>query len=313
MFDPSPLLLMAAVVLDAIFKDPHYRFHPVRLVGDLVALGEELCRRLPFSQRAQGLVLVIGVETATVLSVLLLDLAFAPLHLSWLVVLFLGYSALAGGSLWEEIERVGEAVARGDLELARAQLSLLVTRDTSNMSASEVLRASTESLAENTLDGIVSPLLFFALGGAPLAFFFKAADTLDSMVGYQTPRYAQFGWAAARLDDSLNYIPARLTAVLVACAGVVMGRSFGETMKTVKLFSRNSQSPNSGYPEAAFAGALGVRLGGGKCVYFGDEVELPPIGDGREVITTRDLFMAVNLSKITTFCALVVAIVVAII
>jgi len=310
-FHPSPLTVMAVVVLDLLLKDPHYRLHPVRLVGEIISFGEDICRKLPFSPRIQGVLLTAGVELVTVFSVLLFILLSSLLHLQWLASLFLGYSALAGGALWEEIERVGEAASRGELQSARKLLSFLVTRDTSNMDQSEVLRTAIESLAENTADGIVAPLLFFAIGGAPLAFFYKAADTLDSMVGYLTPRYAQFGWAAARLDDLLNFIPARITALLVAVAGWPLGLSPKVTLETIKRFSRSSLSPNSGYPEAAFAGALGVQLGGGRCVYFDQPVDLPPIGEGRRAVTPRDLQLAVNLSKATTFAALLLSLLIA--
>ena len=309
MFDPSPVVLMAVVVLDAVFKDPHYRLHPVRLVGDLVSMGESLCRRLPLSPKSQGVVLVVGVESAVLFSVVVLQLLFSLIHLQWLVALFLGYSALAGGALWEEARLVGEAVSSGALEEARARLSFLVTRDTSRMGAPEILKAAIESLAENTSDGIVAPLLFFALGGAPLAFIYKAADTMDSMVGYLNPQYAQFGWAAARLDDLLNFIPARLTALLVVVAGWAVGMDHRGAWRSTKSFAKCTASPNSGYPESAFAGALEVQLGGGRCVYFGQAVTLPPIGDGRDTVTPRDLFAAVELSKATTLAALLVSLV----
>ena len=303
-FHPSSLTIMTVVVLDAVFKDPHYRLHPIRIIGDLVVKGERFCRKLPFGPKIQGLFLVVGVELCTVLSVLLLLVLFSNLRLQWLVVLFLGYSALAGGALWKEIDRIGEAVAWGDLERARTMLSLLVTRDTSNMGKSEILKTAIESLAENTSDGIVAPLLFFSLGGIPLVLFYKAADILDSMIGYRTPRYIQFGWGPAKLDDLLNFAPARLTAFLVAVSGWILGMDPRKIYETIKRFSKNSPSPNSGYPEAAFAGALGVQLGGSRCFYFNESVLLLPIGRGRTLFTSKDLFLAVDLSKAVTVVAL---------
>ncbi len=311
MFSPSPLMVMSVVVLDLLLKDPHYSFHPVRLMGMLVDRSEGVCREISISPRIQGVLMVLGVEVVTVAATVLLLFLFTPIHMAWLPTLFLGYFALAGGALWQEIGLVGDAVTRGELVEARERLSFLVTRDTSNMDASEILRTAIESLAENTADAIVAPLLFFALGGVPLAFFYKAADTMDSMVGYKTPRYAQFGWAAARLDDLLNYLPARITALLVAIAGLVMGMGFLNTWNTVRRFAHNSPSPNSGYPEAAFAGALGVRLGGGRCTYFGEAVLLPPIGEGKSILTPKDLYLALDLSKAATLAAVVLAVLLA--
>jgi adenosylcobinamide-phosphate synthase len=304
----NPLILMVAALLDIVLGDPHYPFHPVKLMGKATALGERMCRSLPLSPRLQGLILVLGVQALVFgATFMLLNLA-SRIHpwVRYILETYLAYSALAGGALWREVEGVLCLVKEGNLEGAKKRLSLLVSRDTEPMEEKDILIAATETLAENTSDGIIGPLLFLAVGGVPLAMIYKAADTMDSMVGYRTPRYLQFGWAAARLDDFLNFIPARLTVLYMALASGFLGLSgMSRVIRAAYKWGPLHPSPNSGYPEGAMAGALGIRLGG-PCHYFGKPLERPWMGEG-DPPDTFALEKGLILSKATFLTALLVA------
>jgi len=306
----NPLILTAAVFLDILFGDPHYPFPPVRLMGHATTWGEKVCRRLPLPPRLQGALLVLGVQAlVTGLTLVILTLA-SRIHpwMEYALETYLAYSALAGGALWREVGGILSPVEEGNLEEAKKRLSWLVSRDTEPMKEPDILIAATETLAENTSDGIVGPLLFLALGGVPLAMLYKAADTMDSMVGYKTPQYLQFGWAAARLDDLLNLIPARLTALLMAISAWFLGFStVRRVLEAAREWAPLHPSPNSGYPEAAMVGALGIRLGG-PCFYFGQQIERPWMGEGK-IPDSASLEKGIILSKVTLLVTLFTAVV----
>ncbi|MHB1127166.1 MAG: adenosylcobinamide-phosphate synthase CbiB, partial [Bacillota bacterium] len=179
-----------------------------------------------------------------------------------LVNIWLMSTTLATRSLAGAARAVGQPLIRGDLFTAREKLAMIVGRDTAELSEGEIVRGTVETVAENTSDGVVAPLFYLFLGGAPLAMAYKAINTLDSMVGYRNERYLNFGWAGARLDDMANYLPARLTAVLLSLAAVIGPGKPARGLQTLLRDGRRHPSPNSGYPEAAVAGVLGVRLGG---------------------------------------------------
>ncbi len=189
--------------------------------------------------------------------------------------------------------------------MARQRLSRIVGRDTAQLSEREIVRATVETVSENTVDGIISPLLYAALGGAPLALAFKAVSTLDSMIGYKNEKYRELGWFSARLDDVLNFIPARLCLILVPLASLVLpfGRS-GAAFKTGMRDGRNSPSPNSGFPEACFAGSLGIQLGG-QCSYEGLLSCKPLIGDKDRELDIYDIQRAVSLMWVVSALSLI--------
>jgi len=195
--------------------------------------------------------------------------------LMWVV---LGYTTIAGRDLSDHALRVYQALEKGDLPLARVAVGCLVGRDTARLSEGEIVRATLESVSENTSDGIVAPLVYLALGGPALAMAYKAINTLDSLVGYRTDRYREFGWASARADDMANWVPARLTAVAMSVAAAIrLGRGLS-SWRICWRDAGNHPSPNSGWPEAAMAGALGVQLGGCN-VYDGVVEERARLGD----------------------------------
>jgi adenosylcobinamide-phosphate synthase len=284
-------LLILAFIVDALLGDPPWLPHPVRLIGKVIETGEQWLRPNPFSPRsdfARGLILVIGVVGSTyVFTTLLLQTLTA---LSWWigqgVAILLGSLCLARRSLKEHTHAVFQPLCIGDLDQARVMLARIVSRETRNLSEAEIVRGTLESVAENSSDGVLAPLFYLTLGGVPLALTYKAVNTLDSMLGYRTERYEYFGKAAARLDDLVNLVPARLTAL--ALGGVawlfgVFGRPYdgAAAWRVTWRDGHKHASPNAGYPEAALAGALGVQLGG-PSRYFGMAVEKPTLGDARQ-------------------------------
>lgn len=278
----SPLELLLAFALDSLVGDPKWLPHPVQLIGKAIEKGEGLLRR-KVDSKAGGVVLAAGIVVATFfvmhfLVLLLRAPSSGPMKLiGSLVVVFLASTTLALKGL---IGSVRDVYTAGDIEEARLRLSHIVGRDTVALDEDGVRRAALETLAENTSDGVVAPLFYLALGGVPLAMAYKAVNTLDSMVGYKNERYMEFGWASARLDDILNYIPARLTGLLIVAAVFMLSGFRKEkawhAFRAMLSDGRNHTSPNAGYPEAAMAGALNVRLGG-PSTYEGRPVEKPHI------------------------------------
>jgi adenosylcobinamide-phosphate synthase len=201
-----------------------------------------------------------------------------------LVIILLAYTTLATRSLHQEATRVITALKAGKVSEARKWLSWIVGRDTENLTREEMIKATLETMAENLSDGVIAPLFYLLIGGAPLALAFKAASTLDSMVGYKNDRYRHFGWASARLDDLWNYLPARITALLIVLVSRVGGYSWKQAWIIWQRDGRRYPSPNAGLPQAALAGALQIRLGG-PAIYGGVKSEKPFLGDDRAEIT----------------------------
>jgi adenosylcobinamide-phosphate synthase len=226
-----------------------------------------------------GLLLVFTVGFTVLVAALLLKAAYALSPAAgFILAVILSWSCLAARSLQFESGLVSRALDSGDLLLARKQLSFIVGRDTDRLEEPEIWRGTVETVAENTSDGVIAPLLFLMLGGPVLGLAYKTVNTLDSMVGYKNERYLQFGRASARFDDLLNFIPARLTGILMVIASPFIGLNIKNSWRIMTRDGHNHSSPNSGIPEAAAAGALGVQLGGTN-FYFGKPVEKPTIGD----------------------------------
>ncbi len=273
-------LFCAILLLDLLLGDPHGWPHPIVWVGRLIERLEGWLRESIPQQRLAGIVLVILTLTITgVAAALLLKVAgtFAGL-LAWLVSLWLGWSCLALRSLHVESRAVIEALETGDLPEARQSLAMIVGRETANLDEEEILKATLETVAENASDGVIAPLFYLLLGGPVLGLLYKAASTLDSMVGYRNDKYRAFGWAGARLDDLLNLIPARLTGFLFVLAAFPLKLNGREALRIMRRDAGKHASPNAGWPEAAAAGALGLQLGG-SATYFGKTVEKPTFGD----------------------------------
>jgi len=262
-----------AVMLDLITGDPRWLPHPVEGIGFLVRRFERLLRRIMPYERAAGSVLVFMVlSVSLVFTAATLRWGRSPVAVYWI------FSCLALRSLDQHALRVIEALRSGDLNVARNLVGQIVGRDTDKLSENEIARAVFETVAENLSDGIVAPLFFLALAGIPGMVAYKAINTMDSMIGYKNESYIRFGWAAARLDDLANYIPARITAGFIVLSAALLRLRWRSAAAIILRDARLQPSPNAGYPEAALAGALGVQLGGLN-YYFGCPVHKPFLGD----------------------------------
>jgi adenosylcobinamide-phosphate synthase len=248
--------LALAYTMDLLLGDPEWFPHPVRWFGSLIRVGERWLRRFDWSPQEE--VLAGAALTGSVVSI---GWALGrPQNALWQVLL--GWTALATRSLLDEAGAVIRALEAGDLDLARQRLARIVGRDTAHLSPSEIARAVIETLAESACDGIVAPLFWLTAGGVPCAMAYKGINTLDSMIGHPDPPYRYFGRTAARLDDAVNLIPARLTALGIVAAAKVQDLNSEQARKIWQRDGNKHASPNAGQSEAAMAGALGVRLGG---------------------------------------------------
>lgn len=299
--------LFAGWLLDLLFGDPAWLPHPVVGFGRAIAAGERLLNR-GSHRMLKGAVLAVGL-IAAVYGAARFGLQALAAWSPWCeraVAAVLVFCCLAGTTLIREVRMVFEAVDRSTEE-GRRQVARIVGRDTAELTPQEVRTAALETLAENLSDGVVAPLFWYLLLGVPGMLAYKMVNTLDSMIGYRTERYLLFGRAAARIDDAANYLPARLTALLMLLAGGRPGLA-----GFVRRFGRQHASPNSGYPEAALAGLLGCRFGGTHN-YFGTAFYKPYIGECERPLTTGDMVRAVAINRRTEILAVGLAAVVRIV
>lgn len=288
--------ILLAILLDLLLGDPRWLPHPVQGIGWLALRIESPLRRLLPNLRLAGIVAVLAVVGSTVLAGFALLQAALVIHplAGDLASILLLYACLATRSLHDHALAVYRPLIAGDLDEARQRVSWLVGRDTAELDEGEITRAAVESVAENTVDGCTAPLLFACLGGPLGALAYKAISTLDSTFGYKNERYLQFGWAAARLDDLANLIPARLTALLTVPAALLLGLKVGNAWRVFRRDRHNHPSPNGGQIEAAVAGALGVRLGGVNS-YFGQPSTRPFMGDPLQPLQAMHILQTVRL------------------
>lgn len=294
--------VLGGFALDLLLGDPAWLtpIHPVVLMGRAISALEKLLRALfPKTDRGEEcaggvLALVMGAGTYTLCKLILhaLSRLFPPLAFALEVVWC--WQALAVRDLKVEAMRVRTALESEGLDAARAAVSRIVGRDTTALSAPGVARAAVETVAENFSDGVIAPMLYMFLGGAPLALCYKAVNTMDSMLGYKNARYLHFGRVPARLDDAANYLPSRLAALLLTAAAGIMGEDAASALRIWRRDRRKHASPNSAQCEAAMAGALGLRLCG-PAVYFGEKHDKPWIGDKRREIIPDDIRRACRL------------------
>lgn len=304
----SVLLVLGALALDAALGDPRGLPHPVRGLGRLIARAERALRaRYPSRERAGGVALVLGVVGGTFAA------TWGVIHLAGLVHPWAArgaevvaiYWSLAPRDLWRHAARVSGALGRGDLAEAKRGVAMMVGRDVEPLDEKGVTRATIESVAENTVDGVTAPLCFALLGGGPLAMAYRAVNTLDSMVGYRIEPYTRIGWASARLDDLANLIPARLTALLMPLAGGLLGGSARGGWAAAWRDGRKHDSPNSGLTEAAMAGVLGIELGGPHW-YRGTYYASPTIGVARRPVERADIARTCRVMAATTALVFVI-------
>ena len=296
--------------LDLILGDPHFLYHPVRLIGHLI---KWLQTRLLNSndsadmKKFKGLILLLtvsGLSFVLPLYILVLSYKIHPMFAFALEVVMI-YQIFATKCLDVETRKVYTALKNNDIKEARKMISYLVSRDTDSMSDEEIIKAAIETIAENLGDGVIAPMFYVMIGGAPLGWYYKSVNTLDSMVGYKNEQYNDFGYCSAKWDDVLNYIPARLTAVFILIAGLILKLDFNNGVNMLKRDKRNHASPNSAYPESAAAGLLRIQLGG-KASYFGEVSMKPTMGDQLKKIETEDLNKMKHLLYTTSLVGMVV-------
>ena len=301
------IAFMAGFLLDLLCGDPQNMPHPIRLIGCGVSWFEKCFLKKtasPGKQLWQGFIMVSGMFFLTGAAVAALLVAAYRLHPFLFVVVesIMTYQILALKCLRDESMKVYECLKNGTIEEARAAVAMIVGRDTNELSEAQVAKAAVETVAENCSDGVLAPMLYLTIGGPLFGFLYKAVNTMDSMVGYKNEKYLYFGRCAARLDDILNYIPARLCAVCMLLSCLVLGSDFS-FQNACRIFWRdryNHASPNSAQTEAVMAGALRVQLAG-DASYFGKLVKKPYIGDSSRNIETEDIRRANRLSYTTAF------------
>ena len=276
---PPWYILPAAFALDILLGDPHWLPHPVRWMGQAIEKLEPPCRRIHPNLTIAGTLYAGALILGTWLLTFLILAAVHSIHplINNILDIILIYYCISARSLEDAAMDVKQSLIHPDIQTARYRVSMIVGRDIEKYTGQELSRATVETVAENLVDGVTAPLFFAAIGGAPLALAYKMTNTLDSMIGYKNEPYAQFGKASARIDDFLNYIPSRLSVPIIALAAQILSRSGKRSLTTALCEGGNHSSPNAGYPEAAFAGALALKLNGPN-YYNGLLVDKPYIG-----------------------------------
>lgn len=302
--------LTIGFLLDIIIGDPNNPFHPVRGIGYIAKKLESLFRKiLKKSLKTAGFltwiftILIVFAITFEIVSICKRINVYFGVIIEGILI----YFCIASKGLVVEGYKVIKFLMKDDIDGARKQLSFIVGRDTGSLSREGIIKAVVETIAENMADGIIAPLFYAGIFGAPLAFAYKAVNTMDSMFGYKNDKYMEFGYFPAKLDDIFNYIPARVTGVLIIIAAGILGYDYKNSFKIYKRDRHNHTSPNSAHPEAAMAGALGVELGGAN-FYFGKLVEKPTIGDKIKEIEIRDVDKTARVLYLSSFIGVVLAI-----
>ena len=292
-----------AYVLDLIFGDPQNVIHPVQVIGKIISTGEKILLRKKYKFLA-GAVLNIFTVSITYTLMYLISKSVKISVFFMIIEIYLMYTIFSINSLAREGNRVYRILKEGDIERARKDLSYLVSRDTETMDEKMIIRSTMETISENTVDGIVAPMFYMFLGGMPLAMAYKAINTLDSMVGYKNEKYMDFGKFSAKVDDAVNFIPARITGILIVLASMILGYDYKNSLKIFIRDRKNHSSPNSAHSEASVAGALGVQFGG-KVSYFGKEIDKPTIGDKTKEFELEDIRKSIRIMYVTSFLSLV--------
>ncbi|SDC33752.1 MULTISPECIES: adenosylcobinamide-phosphate synthase CbiB [unclassified Candidatus Frackibacter] len=304
MFNQFIIIVFIALILDLLIGDPNWIPHPVVIIGKFISWGEEQLRSIAkteLAERVTGILLAL----LTIFFTWLITYGIITISTSineWLgiiIKILLLTTTLSVKGLADASKGIYQQLLNNDLQQARERLNWIVGRDTEKLSESEVVRATVETVAENTVDGILSPLFYAFIGGAPLAMAYKAVNTLDSMLGYKNQQYQYFGWAAARIDDLANLIPARISGLLFPIAAFLLRKNGLKSFKMVLRDAKKHPSPNGGYPEAAVAGALGVRLGGLN-YYHGESSFREYLGDKVRDLESNDIQDMIYLMYITT-------------
>ena len=307
--------MLAGFLMDLLLGDPYWLPHPIRLIGNWISFLEkrllgsktEEKHTTPEQEQRRGMLLVLAVlsSTAFVTAVLLLGAYRLHPYLGAVIESIMTYQILATKCLKVESMKVYQELKKGDIAASRKAVSMIVGRDTECLDETGIAKAAIETVAENTSDGVIAPMIFTAIGGPILGFFYKAVNTMDSMVGYKNEKYQYFGSAAAKFDDVVNYIPARLSAWLMILASAITHMDWKNAKKIFLRDRYNHKSPNSAQTESVMAGALDVQLAG-DAWYFGKLCKKPTIGDAIREIEPEDIRRSHTLLYMTAVLALVV-------
>ncbi|MBN8049415.1 MULTISPECIES: adenosylcobinamide-phosphate synthase CbiB [Paraclostridium] len=303
------LVMVIAYLLDLVIGDPYSFPHPVRFIGNLIRFTEGKIRII-FKSKKQlkigGFLLwTITVGFTALVTNLILNLLCINNIFYVIIASIILYTTLSTKCLADEAKKIYEVLKTGDIEKSRKQLSYIVGRDTTSLNENEIIRATVETVAENTVDGIISPMMYGFIGGPVLAMAYKAINTLDSMVGYKNEKYGDIGFVSAKIDDIANFIPARITPFFMMIASFILGFNSKKSIKIAMRDRKNHKSPNCAYAEGAVAGALEVQLGGTN-MYFGEKVYKPTIGDKDRELEAEDILRTNKIMYLTSFIALVI-------
>ena len=299
----SILIVISAVILDLLVGDPKNKFHPTSWIGSLIAkLVPIIKNKSPRREKLGGIILVILLTTLVTILLVFLDVGiqnisfdFAEIIVSVIVGMILLKTTIAIRGMEKHAMVVMESIERNDLDAARNNLSMIVKRNTKNLDKNHVLSGTLESISENTVDGVTGPLFYFAFFGISGAFIYRIINTIDSMIGYKTSIFTNIGWFGANCDKILNYLPSRITSLMMVFAAMILGNDWKKSYKIMKRDGKNTESPNAGYPMAALAGALGTRF---------EKIDHYSVGEGNIELTKSHLRSAIALMKVTSilFC-----------
>ena len=303
------LIMILGYIMDLVFGDPYWFPHPVRFIGKLISKTEKFIRKHAKSEESLKywgiLMWLVPVVTTALVTTFIVKIASFNKYVEVFVSAFIIYTTLSTKCLKDEATKIYKVLETGDIKKSRVQLSYIVGRDTTNLSQSEIIRATVETVAENTVDGTISPMFYGFLFGPVGAMTYKAINTLDSMVGYKNDKYLNLGCVSAKLDDVANFIPARLTAIFMPLGAFLCGMNGINSFKIAIRDRKNHKSPNCAFAEGAAAGAMGVQLGGTN-IYFGQEVYKPTIGDKKRELENYDIVRMNKLMYATTANALLI-------
>ena len=311
------IIIFAGFIADCIFGDPVYRFHPVRIMGNIISAGDKLLRKENQNNAAK---FILGTFLSLFLVAVVYGFYFTVLFFLYKIHLIVGivveicfcYQIIAAKALKHESMKVYYALEQNDIPQARLWLSWIVGRDTENLNEEQISKAAVETVAENLSDGVIAPMIYIFIGGAPLGFAYKAVNTLDSMIGYNNEKYAYFGKFAARLDDTANFLPSRISALLMILGAVICKLNVKQAWEIFRRDRYKHKSPNSAQTESVCAGALGVSLSGDN-YYRGVLVQKPAIGDALRPVVKDDIKLANKLMYATAWLGLFIGIIIRII
>ncbi len=311
-------IIFSAFFIDFLIGDPQ-KYHPVRTIGKLIEKTEAFLRRRKLNGRFGGFLLFLFVTSCvflfSIMFIYCLNKLSSLSKITWLfsciILAVSGSLFIALRGLIDEAKRIDKLLNDGSLSQARILLKALVGRDTAHLSPEKIRIAVIESLSENLSDGVIAPLFYFFVGGFPFLVLYKTVNTLDSMIGYKNEKYINFGWFSAKMDDIFNYVPARITGMLIVL-GSLMVAGFQCAKRSLKIMLRdgkNHSSPNSGIPEAAMAGALGVKIGGTN-YYEGVPIKKPYIGDELEAVESKHIHICIKIVILSSFIFVLLSIII---